>query len=200
MANTSTIYVSICSGKFIARQQWFAIGDEEGCVHVYDYSAKHNKVQEFQALCGISVDLLAVHPSNPFLLTASSSTNSEIKLWDWSHRWKCTRTFERQSWVHSLTWSLQDSDTFISGSGTGVKVIVACSVRIYRYVVPLVWWGIWKGDLQVWKIGSSEPTATPEDMSWLSNNACYFYGDSHRNFIVSQDWFRILVGKKTSIL
>jgi hypothetical protein len=38
----------VYSAKFIAREQWFVTGDDNGWVHVYSYTTK-DKMMEFEA-------------------------------------------------------------------------------------------------------------------------------------------------------
>jgi coatomer subunit beta' len=58
---------AICSAKFIAQNQWFAVGDGHGCIYVYAYTTKY-WVHIFEAHRAASVSLFAVHPTFPFLL------------------------------------------------------------------------------------------------------------------------------------
>ena len=78
----------ISSIKFITGEQWFAVGDDIGGVHVYTYTsfgAENDKVKEFKAHDGdgSKVAYLAVYLKHTLLLTASFYDKS-IKLWDWS--------------------------------------------------------------------------------------------------------------------
>ncbi|WVZ94365.1 hypothetical protein U9M48_040264, partial [Paspalum notatum var. saurae] len=101
--------------KFIAREKRFAAGDEDGWVHVYAYTTK-DKMMQFEAHHGKSVDSLAVHPTEPFLLT-SSPNNTLIKLWDWSQEWMCIRTFDRPNrGVLRVIWNPRDPNSFSSAS------------------------------------------------------------------------------------
>lgn len=119
---------SIDSTKFIAGEQWFAAGDRSGSVHVYAYATK-DKVKEFEPHNGNSVDLLAVHSTEPLLLTASSASDKSIKLWDWGQGWTCTRVFDAHSdrlWY--LTIGPRGTNTFASASeNDGVKVCFVSS-------------------------------------------------------------------------
>ncbi|RCV37127.1 hypothetical protein SETIT_8G038300v2 [Setaria italica] len=100
--------------KFIAQEKWFVTGDDHGWVHVYSYITK-GKVKEFQADDGSSVKL-AVHPTKPFLLTASYGDDTKIKLWDWSKDWQCTKTYDTHSAVSCLMFNIRHPDTFASVS------------------------------------------------------------------------------------
>ncbi|XP_062182925.1 uncharacterized protein LOC133887032 [Phragmites australis] len=145
----------ITSAKFIAREQWFATVDEDGCVHVYAYTTK-DKVKEFEAHKGLRYVVLAVHPTDPFLLTGSYG-DTWVKLWDWSKGWECTRRFDVHSYfVRRLMFDPRDRRTFASVSVDGT--------------------------LKVWDIVySSNPVTTlpaRENFEYLST-------DSHRHFLVT---------------
>ncbi|RLM70073.1 hypothetical protein C2845_PM17G02230 [Panicum miliaceum] len=112
---------SIFSTKFIAREQWFAAGDSDGWVHVYAYTTEY-KVKEFQHHHGDHVNQLAVHPTDPLLLTASNH-NSLIKFWDWSQSWTCARVLNTRCTVWRLTVGPRDTNTFATYSNSGhVKI------------------------------------------------------------------------------
>ncbi|KAL6640391.1 hypothetical protein ACP70R_021514 [Stipagrostis hirtigluma subsp. patula] len=113
--NSSFTSCSVYSVKFISREEWFATGDGEGYIHIYNYSTM-DKVKEFQAHRHKVVDSLAVHHTHAFLLSSSSSDMS-IKLWDWDQGWVCTRTFDGHSLgVTCLTFNPRDVNTFASVS------------------------------------------------------------------------------------
>ncbi|KAL6640387.1 hypothetical protein ACP70R_021510 [Stipagrostis hirtigluma subsp. patula] len=105
----------VCSVIFITGEQWFAAGDYDGWVHVYNHTMKE-KVKEFEAHRSVYVNSLVVHPTHPFLLT-SSPNDPLIKLWDWSQEWTCIRTFDvpNKSVIH-LMLNPRDTDTFSSVS------------------------------------------------------------------------------------
>ncbi|OEL20851.1 hypothetical protein BAE44_0018130 [Dichanthelium oligosanthes] len=73
------------------------------------------------------VDSLAVHPTDPLLLTASSQDKS-IKLWDCDRGWACTRVFEHDGSVRHLEFGPWDTNTFASYSPLhkDVKVCLIC--------------------------------------------------------------------------
>lgn len=122
----SSCYSVVRSAKFIAREHWLAIGDDDGWVHIYTYlTTTTDKVKEFEAHRGSTVDSLAVHPTDQFLLTASS-IDSSIKLWDWGQDWKRIRTFNvPYEQVDSLTWNLRATNTFSSVSRYDISLLSA---------------------------------------------------------------------------
>uniref|UniRef100_K3ZM74 Uncharacterized protein n=1 Tax=Setaria italica TaxID=4555 RepID=K3ZM74_SETIT len=101
--------------KFIAREHWLVSGDDDGSVHVYTYTTM-GKVKEFIAHHDRHpVDVLSVHPSCQFLLTASTFVGTPIKLWDWGQAWICTRTINMPNTrLHHLSWNPRDTNGFAS--------------------------------------------------------------------------------------
>jgi len=118
----------VYSAKFIAREQWFITGDDNGWIHVYSYTTK-DKMTEFEAHHGTFLDTMAVHPTEPLLLTSTPNVTS-IKLWNWSKEWMCIRTFDvPNKQVFRLLWNPRDSNTFTSVSlDRKVKVWLPLSV------------------------------------------------------------------------
>ena len=56
---------------------------------------------------------IAVHPTQPFILTGSDDMT--VKLWNWDREWKCVRVFEGHShYVMSLAINPKDPNTFAS--------------------------------------------------------------------------------------
>uniref|UniRef100_A0ACD5VTT5 Uncharacterized protein n=1 Tax=Avena sativa TaxID=4498 RepID=A0ACD5VTT5_AVESA len=99
--------------RFIARKQLFVVGSNQGYIHVYT-CLPPNKVKEFKAHNGL-VTWLAVHPTQPFLLSACC--DHLIKLWDWDNGWECIRTFNGHSHiVNQVKFNPYDSNTFASVS------------------------------------------------------------------------------------
>ncbi|OEL24219.1 hypothetical protein BAE44_0014762 [Dichanthelium oligosanthes] len=85
-------------------------------------------IKEFEPHGGKQVDSLAVHPTDPLLLTASMLDRS-IKLWDWAQGWICTRVFDNRDEVGHLEFGPRDTNTFASYSCSGhgdVKVCLIC--------------------------------------------------------------------------
>ncbi|OEL24218.1 hypothetical protein BAE44_0014764 [Dichanthelium oligosanthes] len=80
-------------------------------------------IKKFEPHGGNRVDSLAVHPTAPLLLTASSLDES-IKLWDWAQGWTCTRVFDNHNRVRHVEFGPRDTNTFASYSTlhTDVKV------------------------------------------------------------------------------
>uniref|UniRef100_A0ACD5ZEI1 Uncharacterized protein n=2 Tax=Avena sativa TaxID=4498 RepID=A0ACD5ZEI1_AVESA len=103
------------SAKFIAREQWLAAGDGFGYVHVHTYDAMSmDKVKKFHAHTG-AVTSLAVHPSEPFVLSASS--DKLIKLWDWENKWNRIQIFKgHKDIVEQVVFNPRKSSTFASVS------------------------------------------------------------------------------------
>jgi coatomer subunit beta' len=104
----------ISAPKFIEPLQAFVFGDDKGYIHVYSY-IKLEKLQSFRGHAD-RVTSLAVHPSEPLVL--SSSRDELIKLWNWEAGWQCIRTFEgHQSFVHQVKFNPQTAgNTFASCS------------------------------------------------------------------------------------
>ena len=58
---------------------------------------------------------IAVHPSQPLLLT--SSDDMTIRLWDWEKSWQNTQTYEGHShYVMQVAFNPKDANTFASAS------------------------------------------------------------------------------------
>ncbi|KAL6595552.1 hypothetical protein ACP70R_047892 [Stipagrostis hirtigluma subsp. patula] len=122
MADTTGFSRKILSAKFIAREQWVAAADGQGYVHIQAYSTM-DKVNKFEAQAGKIISLLAVHPTYPFLLSASYGDRS-VKLWDWDQGWVCTRTFdEHPGGVSSLAFNPGDINTFAAVAYDGMAKV-----------------------------------------------------------------------------
>lgn len=67
------------------------IGNSQLRVHNYNTS---EKVASFEAHPDY-IRAICVHPTQPFVLTASDDMT--IKLWNWEMGWKCQQTFEGHS-------------------------------------------------------------------------------------------------------
>jgi coatomer subunit beta' len=72
------------AAKFISRKTWLISGADDMQVKVYNYQT-HEKVASFEAHSDY-IRSIAVHPSQPFVLT--SSDDMLIKLWDWEKNWR----------------------------------------------------------------------------------------------------------------
>lgn len=135
----------ICCAKFIVRQNWIVAGGGNGYIYVASYTGQ--EVKKFRAHGDIPllnaqedhgewVESLAVHPNQPYVLSASM--DNLIKLWSWDVEgdadWACIRTFNgHDSFVKHVMFS-PDGNTFSSASDD-------CTVKI-------------------WNIREPEPTAT----------------------------------------
>uniref|UniRef100_A0ACD5U3G9 Uncharacterized protein n=1 Tax=Avena sativa TaxID=4498 RepID=A0ACD5U3G9_AVESA len=113
--------------KFIAREKWLVAGDSSGCIHVYSYE-EHEDVVTFDAHDSC-ITTLAVHPTDPFVLSSSDDADHLIKLWEWNKDWECTRIFGGHTGrVTQVTFNPMDSDNFASVSLDGtVKIWSICS-------------------------------------------------------------------------
>jgi len=107
---------SICSVKFIARKDWLAVGDGRGYIYIYSCtSTELCEVKKFRAHRHNSVDSLAVHPTESYLLSSSAS-GGKIKHWDWNRGWVQIQEFDVKTiypdGVRSLKFNPKDTDTF----------------------------------------------------------------------------------------
>ena len=110
---------SVCSVKFIAQEKWLAVGDGEGYIYVYAYTDTYKLyvVTRFRAYRHKSVDSLAVHPTEPYLLS-SSAFDRKIKLWDWSKGWEKIKEFDvkpistYEDGVRSVKFNPRDTNSF----------------------------------------------------------------------------------------
>ncbi|XP_051209115.1 uncharacterized protein [Lolium perenne] len=83
----------IRAAKFVEPLMGFVAGDDQGYIHVYSYITME-KLQKFRGHAE-RVTSLAVHPSEPLVLSAS--WDELIKLWNWEAGWQCIRTFQGHS-------------------------------------------------------------------------------------------------------
>jgi coatomer subunit beta' len=99
----------------------FVTGDDQGYIHVYSYT-KMEKLQKFRGHAQ-DVNSLAVHPSEPLVLSASD--DKLIKLWNWEASWQCIRTFEGHSnFVYQVKFNPQTAgNTFASCSSHGAMKV-----------------------------------------------------------------------------
>lgn len=105
----------VYSVKFIAQEKWFATGDGHGWVNVYTHTGGTKKlIKKIGAHGGKPVTSLAVHPTYPYLLTASKFHNL-IELWDWGQGWLCIRRFDgHTAGVGNLMFNRWDIKSFAS--------------------------------------------------------------------------------------
>ncbi|KAI5853172.1 coatomer WD associated region-domain-containing protein [Morchella snyderi] len=103
--------VPVRAGRFIARKNWFVVGSDDFHLRVFNYNTSE-KIAAFEAHPDY-IRSIVVHPTQPFVLTASDDMT--IKLWDWDKGWKCVQTFEGHShYVMSLAINPKDTNTFAS--------------------------------------------------------------------------------------
>jgi len=103
--------VRVC--KFIPRKNWLVTGADDMQIRVYNYNT-HEKVAVFEAHTDY-IRHVAVHPSQPYLL--SCSDDMMVKLWDWDQGWKNLQVFEGHShYVMQVAFNPKDSNTFASAS------------------------------------------------------------------------------------
>lgn len=76
--------------KFVARKNWVVTGSDDMHVRVFNYNTLE-RVHQFEAHSDY-LRSIAVHPTQPFILT--SSDDMFIKLWDWDNKWAMKQSFE----------------------------------------------------------------------------------------------------------
>lgn len=82
-------------------------------VRIYNYNTMA-KIKTFEAHTDY-IRSLAVHPTQPYLLT--SSDDMLIKLWNWDKNWQCTQVFEgHHHYVMMVAFNPKDPNTFASAS------------------------------------------------------------------------------------
>ncbi|KAM0929200.1 hypothetical protein ACQ4PT_001775 [Festuca glaucescens] len=103
-----------CLVKCIERLQWFlARSYYEGFIHVYNYKTEVQRIKSFSAHDRFLVSM-SVHPTQPFVL---SSSDTQIKLWDWDRDWECRQTFtEHLDTVKQVAFNPWDTNCFASVS------------------------------------------------------------------------------------
>ncbi|KAE8779996.1 cysteine-rich receptor-like protein kinase 26 [Hordeum vulgare] len=107
-----------------SKEQLFVVGDDYGYIYVHD-SMTMKELKKFKAH-GSSVTSFAVHPTQPFVLSAS--WDKLIKLWDYDKGWECIQTFTGHShWVWQVKFNPHDANTFASASGDGTVKIWSIS-------------------------------------------------------------------------
>ncbi|CAI7595593.1 unnamed protein product [Penicillium bialowiezense] len=103
--------VPVRAGRFIARKNWIVCGSDDFQLRVYNYNTSE-KITSFEAHPDY-IRSIAVHPTQPFVLTASDDMT--IKLWDWEKGWKCVQIFEGHShYVMGMSINPKDTNTFAS--------------------------------------------------------------------------------------
>ncbi|KAM0881630.1 hypothetical protein ACQ4PT_032829 [Festuca glaucescens] len=110
---------SIWTAKFVEPLMGFVTGDAKGYIHVYSYE-KAEKLQNFRGHAD-RVTSLAVHPSEPLVLSAS--WDKLIKLWSWEAGWQCIRTFEgHSSFVYQVRFNLQTAGNMFASCSTDFTI------------------------------------------------------------------------------
>ncbi|XP_061575002.1 coatomer subunit beta'-like [Cololabis saira] len=99
--------------KFVARKHWIITGADDMQIRVFNYNTLE-RVYMFEAHSDY-IRCIAVHPSQPFILT--SSDDMLIKLWDWDRKWICNQVFEGHShYVMQIVINPKDNNQFASAS------------------------------------------------------------------------------------
>uniref|UniRef100_A0A0A9BN88 Protein kinase domain-containing protein n=1 Tax=Arundo donax TaxID=35708 RepID=A0A0A9BN88_ARUDO len=100
--------------KFIAHKHWVVAGGGDYCIHVYSYK-EMKIVKKFEALTE-QITSLAIHPTEPYVLSASY--DFEIKLWNWENGWRSSRKFkeEHSDSVMQVVFNAKDAKAFASAS------------------------------------------------------------------------------------
>ncbi|BDD58203.1 hypothetical protein MPDQ_003357 [Monascus purpureus] len=103
--------VPVRAGRFIARKNWIVCGSDDFQLRVYNYNTSE-KITSFEAHPDY-IRSIAVHPTQPFVLTASDDMT--IRLWDWEKGWKCVQIFEGHAhYIMGLAINPKDTNTFAS--------------------------------------------------------------------------------------
>ncbi|KAK6912097.1 WD40 repeat [Dillenia turbinata] len=146
------------SAKFIARKQWLVAGADDTFIRVYSYSTGE-KIKEFEAHKDY-IRCLAVHPTLPYVLSASD--DHLVKLWDWEKDWECIQTFEGHShYVMQVAFNPKDTSIFASASLDGTS--------------------------KIWNLGSPNPISTLGGHSKGLNCVEYFSGSNKSYLITGSD-------------
>ncbi|XP_024030479.1 coatomer subunit beta'-3 [Morus notabilis] len=152
------------SAKFIAQKNWIVTAADDSFIRVYNYDTTE-KIIEFEAHKDF-IRSLAVHPTLPYLLSASD--DKTIKLWDWENGWTCTRIFEGHShYVMQVALDPKDTHNFASASLDGTVMI--------------------------WNIGSSAPSFTLERHLKGVNCVDYFSAEDKLYLLSGSDDFTVKV-------
>lgn len=148
--------VPVRAGRFIARKNWLVAGSDDFQLRVYNYYTSE-KITSFEAHPDY-IRAIAVHPTQPFVLTASDDMT--IKLWDWDKGWKCIQQYEGHShYVMGVAFSPKDSNTFAS----------ACLDRTVK----------------IWNIGAPTASMTIEAHDQKGVNAVDYYPGSDKPYIIT---------------
>jgi coatomer subunit beta' len=86
---------------------------DDNHIRIFNYNTQE-KVHSFEAH-GDYIRSIAVHPSQPFVL--SCSDDMQIKLWNWEKNWECTQVLEGHThYVMCVVFNPKDTNTFASAS------------------------------------------------------------------------------------
>lgn len=148
--------VPVRAGRFIARKNWIVCGSDDFQVRVYNYNTSE-KITSFEAHPDY-IRAIVVHPSQPFVLTASDDMT--IKLWDWDKGWKCVQVYEGHShYVMGLAINPKDTNTFAS----------ACLDRTVK----------------IWSFGSNHANYTLEAHETKGVNHVDYYPQSDKPYLLT---------------
>lgn len=148
--------VPVRAGRFVARKNWIVCGSDDFQLRVYNYNTSE-KITSFEAHPDY-IRAIVVHPSQPFVLTASDDMT--IKLWDWDKGWKCVQVFEGHShYVMGLAINPKDTNTFAS----------ACLDRTVK----------------IWSLGSSTANFTLEAHETKGVNHVDYYPQSDKPYLLT---------------
>uniref|UniRef100_A0A3P8RK69 Uncharacterized protein n=1 Tax=Amphiprion percula TaxID=161767 RepID=A0A3P8RK69_AMPPE len=99
--------------KFVARKHWLIAGADDMQIRVFNYNTLE-RVYMFEAHSDY-IRCIAVHPTQPFILT--SSDDMLVKLWDWDRKWVCSQVFEGHThYVMQIVINPKDNNQFASAS------------------------------------------------------------------------------------
>lgn len=148
--------VPVRAGRFVARKNWIVCGSDDFQLRVYNYNTSE-KITSFEAHPDY-IRAIVVHPSQPFVLTASDDMT--IKLWDWDKSWKCVQVFEGHShYVMGLAINPKDTNTFAS----------ACLDRTVK----------------IWSLGSPTANFTLEAHETKGVNHVDYYPQSDKPYLLT---------------
>ncbi|ETE71205.1 Coatomer subunit beta' [Ophiophagus hannah] len=127
-------------------------------IKVFNYNTLE-RVHMFEAHSDY-IRCIAVHPTQPFILT--SSDDMLIKLWDWDKKWACSQVFEGHThYVMQIVINPKDNNQFASTS-------------LDRTI-------------KVWQLGSSSPNFTLEGHEKGVNSIDYYSGGDKPYLISGAD-------------
>eukprot|EP00392_Amoebophrya_sp_AT5.2_P001330 g1332.t1 len=100
--------------RFVARKQWIITASDEMMIGVYNYNSLE-RLKNIEAHSDY-IRFLAVHPSQPYVLSASDDMT--IKLWDWERKWDCAAIYEGHAHYVMMVvqWNPKDTHIFASAS------------------------------------------------------------------------------------